>query len=209
LAENVAMKHDTKPPGAAGVKPVFEVITPSEAKLVWDAMGRPSARRVARKFSQAGRPIHFATIARWKARGWRPVARKQHPILAASLEIDVATPVLTGDVLNDLYTRKVEALEGLSNNELVEKVSRELMITLILLLEEVQRQGQALVAKPLELAVLLRALSNSYVAVAKTFEQIRQLKTACPPAKENGIESDPLAEELKAWGRVAGIDDDE
>jgi hypothetical protein len=44
-------------------------ITPQEAQRVWDVQYRPSARSVAKAMTQAARPVHFATVARWKRRG--------------------------------------------------------------------------------------------------------------------------------------------
>ena len=41
-------------------------ITPQEAERVWKSQARPSARTVARALTQAGRPVHFTTVARWK-----------------------------------------------------------------------------------------------------------------------------------------------
>ena len=41
-------------------------ITPQEAERVWKSQARPSARSVARALTQAGRPVHFTTVARWK-----------------------------------------------------------------------------------------------------------------------------------------------
>jgi len=43
-------------------------VTPLEAKRVWDEQRRPSARSVAKALTQAGRPVHFTTVARWKKR---------------------------------------------------------------------------------------------------------------------------------------------
>jgi hypothetical protein len=44
-------------------------VTPQEAKRVRDRQRRPSARTVAKALTQAGRPVHFATVARWKRQG--------------------------------------------------------------------------------------------------------------------------------------------
>src|SRR5262245_36410623 len=41
-------------------------VTPLEAKRVWDEQRRPSARSVARALTQAGRPVHFTTVAAQK-----------------------------------------------------------------------------------------------------------------------------------------------
>jgi hypothetical protein len=65
-------------------------VTPDEAAAVWDSIPNPSARRVAKTLAQAGRRVHHTTIARWHARGWRPVAQRPHPIEAAREALDVA-----------------------------------------------------------------------------------------------------------------------
>jgi hypothetical protein len=72
-------------------------VTPSEARRVWDAQDRPSARSVARALTQSGRPVHFTTIARWKREGWRSVPVREHPLGLAMRAVDFAAPVLTGE----------------------------------------------------------------------------------------------------------------
>ena len=75
------------------IKPV----TPDEAATVWRSIPNPSARRVARALTQAGRRVHFSTVARWRSQGWRPVASGPHPIDAARVALGVAARLLTGD----------------------------------------------------------------------------------------------------------------
>jgi hypothetical protein len=72
-------------------------VTPAEAKAVWSTIRNPSARGVANALSQAGRPVHFATVARWRAQGWRYVEHGPHPVEAAREALDIAARVLTGD----------------------------------------------------------------------------------------------------------------
>jgi hypothetical protein len=43
------------------------LVTPAQAKAVWDRMDHPSTRRMATALTQSGRPVHFSTVARWKA----------------------------------------------------------------------------------------------------------------------------------------------
>src|SRR5450631_3563368 len=50
-------------------------VSPCEAKAVWATIKNPSARRVAKALSQAGRRVHHSTIARWRAQSWRAVAK--------------------------------------------------------------------------------------------------------------------------------------
>jgi hypothetical protein len=51
--------------------------TPALARRVWARQQRPSARRVARAMQQAGYPVHFVTVARWRAQNWRAKASDQ------------------------------------------------------------------------------------------------------------------------------------
>src|SRR5208282_1644978 len=72
-------------------------VTPAEAEAVWSTIRNPSARGVANALSQAGRPVHFSTIARWRAQGWRHVQHGPHPVEAAREALDITARVLTGD----------------------------------------------------------------------------------------------------------------
>ena len=51
-------------------------------RQVWEGMPNPSTRRVAQKFCQAGLPLSHETVRRWRANGWRPLDREQHPLCA-------------------------------------------------------------------------------------------------------------------------------
>ena len=80
---------------------VSKPVTPSEARAVWSRIPNPSARRVARALSQAGRPIHHSTVARWRLEGWRSVAKSPHLLKASRQALDVTAGVLTGDPVAD------------------------------------------------------------------------------------------------------------
>jgi hypothetical protein len=54
-------------------------VTPLEAKRLWGEQRRPSSRSVAKALTQAGRPVHFTTVARWKKREWQAEPRLEHP----------------------------------------------------------------------------------------------------------------------------------
>src|SRR5262245_54744675 len=73
--------------------------TPVLAKAAWMRQRRPSARTVATALTQAGRPVHFTTVARWRAQGWRAVEGK-HPLDGARDTLDSAAPLITGDPQN-------------------------------------------------------------------------------------------------------------
>jgi hypothetical protein len=68
--------------------------TPALAQRVWERQQRPSARTVARALTLAGRPVHFATIARWKSQDWRQV-KSDHPLEVARSRLDALAPLVS------------------------------------------------------------------------------------------------------------------
>ena len=153
-------------------------ITPREAKAVWDSLTNPSTRSVAKAMTQAGRPVHPSTIARWWARDWRPVASGGHPIEAAREALDIAARLLTGDPrggveLLERYATGNERFEGLTDQELLRRATRELLIALIVVAEVFRLHAHMLVPnKTRETATLLRALGKAMSAATKSFGRI-------------------------------------
>src|SRR6478672_2461767 len=70
--------------------------TPELAQRVWARQQRPSARRVARAMQQAGYRVHFVTVNRWRAQGWRTTAA-DHPLEIARGRLEAIAPLVTGD----------------------------------------------------------------------------------------------------------------
>jgi hypothetical protein len=141
-------------------------VTPDEAATVWRSIPNPSARRVARALTQAGRRVHFATVARWRAQGWRPVASGPHPIEAARDALEVAARLLTADpaIGAEVFLRqsKVSELESLTDGELLRRSIRELMIVQIVLCKIIGSRSAFLVQEKIaETGVLLRALAHA------------------------------------------------
>jgi hypothetical protein len=151
-------------------------VTPEEAMAVWSGIPNPSARRVAKALSQAGRRVHHSTIARWCAQGWRPVAHRPHPLEGAHQALDLAVGVLTGDpaagmkFFDDHPGR--EQLDGLSDSEVLRRSARELCIVGILACDEFQLCASKLVSEnPAEAALLLKALSRAVPAAAVAYRE--------------------------------------
>jgi hypothetical protein len=166
-------------------------VTPVEAKIVWATLRNPSARRVAKALSQAGRRVHHSTIARWRAQGWRSVVHGPHPVEAARQAIDVAARVLTGDPTAgpEVLQRQAEEREKLASlpdHELLHRAARELCITNILVSQELQCHLSILVAeKTIETGVLLRALSGAVDAAAAAFGEVLEIRDAKPGSKDD------------------------
>src|SRR3979409_1216721 len=73
------------------------LVTPQEAKRVWDRQRRPSARVVAKALTQAGRPVHFTTVARWRRKGWRRNANSEHSPQTARKPVDASPSAFVDD----------------------------------------------------------------------------------------------------------------
>jgi len=140
-------------------------VTPQEAKRVWDRQRRRSARTVASALTQAGRSVHFTTVARWKRQGWRTVATDEHPVEAARRSLDAAMPLLTGDPMTTVQdfldaSDNTRGLEEMTDEQVQARTVREISIALILISEEISQRCEHLIGnKTGEFAVLLKALA--------------------------------------------------
>ena len=149
---------------------------------MWNSIQDPSARRVAKALSQAGKRIHYATIARWRAQGWRPVPSRAHPVEAARRTLDVVAPLLTGEAtagVEAFLDRRdhLEELDGLPDHELIRRAAREALVAVVLLCSELQRQATKLVVpKTLETATLLNAIAVTLKAATDGFAQANCLR---------------------------------
>ena len=158
-------------------------VGPLDAKRVWDEQRRPSARSVAKALTQAGRPVHFTTVARWKKREWRVEARPEHPLAAAMRKIDLFVPLLTGDATTKAadVVRDILAARPASAAQAPDNVIRESGITLIVVVRLVLLKLLAL--KPLEAAEFARTVAQANLAAAKAIVQLQALQRAKDAAR--------------------------
>lgn len=218
------------PPRRPNWRGSYATVSPAEVKAVFDALGHnTSPYTVARRLTQAGRPIHHKTVKKWKATNFKPGTDKRH------ISIDTNVPVLTGDpttTVTDLVPPRAPlgeadgsryALEKMSTTEVMMLSARDVHITAILLAREIQRQGPDLVARlPQEVGNLLRAIAMSLQSANAAYVQARDMNLdilgpvngskANGHANGNGfhkseyedweLEGHPMEEELKAWGKV-------
>ena len=165
---------------------LLKPVTHEEAKRVWVSIPNPSARRVAKALTQSGRRVHHSTIARWHAKGWRPVAHCLHPLEAARQAIDVTAGVLTGDAVAgvEAFVRQEgnqQQLEGMSDRELLTKASREMLVTIGLVCEVFRPQLLPLVAtKQIETATLMNALVAAFKAARTTLNNSSRTRKIMP-----------------------------
>ena len=148
---------------------------------MWDRHHRPSARKVATALTQAGRPVHFTTINRWRRQGWR-AETTQHPVAQARTALDSVVPVLTGDptsTCNELLASgdEREQLDRLSDRELIRQASRELAIVVIMCSRAVQRRASDLVSHSVaEVSALVLSLAKCFKAVVQGLDQVGLLE---------------------------------
>jgi len=179
----------------------LKAVTPAEALAVWKSLKNPTARMVAKVLTQAGRRVHHATISRWRAQGWRPVAHGPHPIEGARNALDVAARLLTGDpaIGAEVFAARSKTDEQLgasSDSELVRRSSRDLLKLQILLCQATCESGVLLLHERVsETALLLKALSNANRVASLALCQAGEFPEQ--PGRGSDIEdeqSDSLAE---------------
>jgi hypothetical protein len=184
-------------------------VTPEEAMAVWSSIKNPSARSVARALSQTGRKIHHATVSRWAAQGWRPVAYRPHPVDAARQALDIAAGILTGDPSagTEIIEKRLEReeLDGSSDSEVLRKSARQLCIATILACDAFQESASTLVAEnPAEVAQLLKALCGALpAAVAAYGEALKARKRPRPQDNDVETSEDPLLDVVKRFDSAA------
>lgn len=167
---------------AAAPKPV----SPAEAKEVWDALPRPSARKVAEKFAAAGRKISHKTVNQWRNAGWKRGSEPQAPIEKAMEAADVAAPAITGDPntkASDLpqppALRPMPALDDQrANAELIELACKEALHTARVLFFNVEANPVLPLAAPEGTAKLVQAASALIESATETLKQLPALREA-------------------------------
>jgi hypothetical protein len=181
-------------------------VTPEEAMAVWNTLKNPSARSVARALSQSGRRVHHSTIARWYGRGWRAVAHRPHPVVAARQALDIAAGILTGDPSGgtELLEQRPEREEfdGLSDSEVLRRSARQLCIVSILACHQFQESAPTLIAERPggKAALLLKALCGALPAAVAAFgEALKSRQHPRPQDNDGTTSNDPLLDLLKRF----------
>jgi hypothetical protein len=152
--------------------------TPALAQRVWERQQRPSARTVARALTLAGRPVHYVTIARWKARGWRPVTC-DHPLEVARRQLEAVAPLVSGNpetTIQDLIDDPAHGDE-LSDSEIIRRAAHETAIAAALVARAIQRRATS-DCDLLGLTPAVIALGRAIEALPDAFQQTINLERA-------------------------------
>jgi hypothetical protein len=158
---------------------------PTLAKAVWAEQKKPSARSVARAMTAAGYPIHFTTVARWKALGW-PADANDHPLDVARANLESIAPLVSGNPLAAIPdtveggSPKAE-LERLSDVELLRQRIKELCLLEIVTRKAMLEQLPYLVTmRAGELALLIASLAECTNAISNACLQAEALENGTP-----------------------------
>jgi hypothetical protein len=194
------------------------VVTPADAKAVWDTFEKPTARGVAKALNASGKyePVTFQSIARWAKRGFPPVdaelsasGRSAKKGANTKAKIDAALPVVTGDPktrVDDLITgdpndpkatplqQKCRAwaqeLGKKDKQDLHALAIQEAEITTIVVARLMRENPEAVVAMPRDMGALQAALCGS---LGQIHEMMRSQVIAVAEAHGMTLEPDPYA----------------
>jgi hypothetical protein len=156
--------------------------TPALAQRVWARQQRPSARRVARALQQAGYPVHFVTVARWRTQNWKAKA-SDHPLEIARSQLEAVAPLVSGDpetTIEDLIDDQARRrdLDELTDAEVLRRAAREAAIATTLVANAIKERITASDFDLLELTPALSALGHSMHALPAAFAQAIDLNEA-------------------------------
>ena len=155
--------------------------TPELAQRVWARQRRPSARTVARALQHAGYPVHFVTVARWRAQNWQPKS-SEHPLEIARARLEAVAPLVTADPetrLDDLVgVPEGKDLDQSTDGELLRKAARELAIATALVSRAIKDRATSSKCDPLELTPAIIALGRAMDVLPGTFYQAINLEVA-------------------------------
>jgi hypothetical protein len=160
---------------------VLSKATPDDARRVWEVQQRPSCRTVARALTLAGRPVHPVTVARWRARDWKPV-KTDHPLEIARSRLESVVPLVTGNAettIQDLIDDPAHnCFDSLSDGEVLRRATRELAIATTLVAKAIKDHVTESDFDLLELMPALFAIGQSMRAIPGGFEQAIDLQEA-------------------------------
>jgi hypothetical protein len=153
-------------------------VTPALAQRVWAGQQRPSARRVARAMQHAGYRVHFTTVNRWRAQGWRTTAA-DHQLEIARGRLEAAAPLVTGDpetTVHDLIDNPTHSdFDELTDAEVLRRAAREVAIATAIIARAIKDRITTSDFDLVELTPTLFALGQSMHALPGAFEQAMDL----------------------------------
>ena len=129
---------------------------------------------------QAGYRVHFVTVNRWRAQGWRTTAA-DHPLEIARGRLEAIAPLVTGDpetIVEDLIDDPRNDFGELTDGEVLRRAAREAAIATALIWKAIKDRITKSDFDLLELTPALSALGQSMHALPGALEQAIDLQEA-------------------------------
>jgi hypothetical protein len=166
--------------------------TPALAQRVWARHQRPSVRSVARALQRAGYPVHFVTVARWRAQNWRAEA-SDHPLEIARAQLEAVASLATGDpetTIDDFINDPVRKREfdELTDAEVLQRAAREVAIATAVVFNAFKSRATSSDFELLKLTPALAALARCVHALPNAFDQMINLDAA-DQRRSNGFQN--------------------
>jgi hypothetical protein len=132
-----------------------------------------------------GHVVSHEMVRRWRANGWRPLDREQHPLDAARAALDEAIPVLTRDPLTtaESFIGASKTAEALSSLRCRTGHESQLAIAVIVVADAVTRHADTALTRPIEVGTLLGSLACAQ-AVSAGFVQAETMQAAEPKSAD-------------------------
>jgi hypothetical protein len=130
---------------------------------------------------QAGYRVHFVTVNRWRAQGWRTTS-SEHPLDIARGRLEAIVPLVSGDpetTVQDLVDDPTHNdFDELTDAEVLRGAAREAAIATALVWKAIKDRITKSDFDILELTPALSALGHSMNALPAAFEQAIDLSEA-------------------------------
>jgi hypothetical protein len=131
---------------------------------------------------QAGYRVHFVTVNRWRAQGWRTTAA-DHPLEIARGRLEAIAPLVSRDPetnLQDLIDDPAHKgdFNELTDGEVLRRAAREAAIATALVAKAIKERITTSDFDLLKLTPALLALGQSMCALPGAFEQAIDLQEA-------------------------------
>jgi hypothetical protein len=120
---------------------------------------------------RAGYPVHFVTIARWRAQNWK-VKASDHPLELAREQIEAVAQDLIHDPAHE------QDYGNLTDAETLRRVARETAIATVFVARAIQEQATAAKSDLLGITPAVVALGRAIEALPDAFQQTIDLERA-------------------------------
>jgi hypothetical protein len=155
-------------------------VTPGQAKAIYDALPKPTIPALARELARRGTPVSVHTLAFWRKRQWQVQSRSRLRSAAAAVKEARAAARRAGLPVETVGELEAE-LHGLSDGELVARITRSLLVNAGVLLERAKEMTPMLAKKD------ARGLAALFLAADRMVENAHALLGEARNLAERGM----------------------